>query len=75
LKNPSQKRAGGVAQDEGPEFKSHYRKKKKKKREREREKERKKKKCKAAWWLPEVRDGGECDYKRQREGPYQVGTV
>jgi hypothetical protein len=31
LKNPSQKRAGGVAQGEGPEFKPQYRKKKKKK--------------------------------------------
>jgi hypothetical protein len=42
LKNPSQKRAGGVAQDEGPEFKSQYRKKKKKReRENERKKERK----------------------------------
>jgi hypothetical protein len=30
LKNPSQKRAGGVAQGEGPEFKPQYRKKKKK---------------------------------------------
>jgi hypothetical protein len=29
-KNPSQKRAGGVAQGEGPEFKTQYRKKKKK---------------------------------------------
>jgi hypothetical protein len=30
-KNPSQKRAGGVAQGEGPEFKSQCCKKKKKK--------------------------------------------
>jgi hypothetical protein len=29
-KNPSQKRAGGVAQGAGPEFKSQYHKKKKK---------------------------------------------
>jgi hypothetical protein len=29
-KNPSQKRAGGVAQDVGPEFKPQYHKKKKK---------------------------------------------
>jgi hypothetical protein len=29
-KNPSQERAGGVAQGEGPEFKLQYRKKKKK---------------------------------------------
>jgi hypothetical protein len=29
-KNPSQKRAGGVAQDVGPEFKLQYHKKKKK---------------------------------------------
>jgi hypothetical protein len=29
-KKPSQKRAGGVAQDESPEFKSQYHKKKKK---------------------------------------------
>jgi hypothetical protein len=28
-KNPSQKRAGGVAQGEGPEFKPQYRKKQK----------------------------------------------
>jgi hypothetical protein len=28
LKNPSQKRAGGVAQGVGPEFKPQYRKKK-----------------------------------------------
>jgi hypothetical protein len=28
LKNPSQKKAGGVAQGEGPEFKSQYHKKK-----------------------------------------------
>jgi hypothetical protein len=28
-KNPSQKKAGGVAQGEGPEFKSQYQKKKK----------------------------------------------
>jgi hypothetical protein len=27
LKNPSQKRAGGMAQGEGPEFKPHYHKK------------------------------------------------
>jgi hypothetical protein len=27
-KNPSQKKAGGVAQGEGPEFKSQYQKKK-----------------------------------------------
>jgi hypothetical protein len=27
LKNPSQKRAGGVAQDVGPEFKPQYNKK------------------------------------------------
>jgi hypothetical protein len=33
LKNPSQKRAGGVAQGEGPEFKPQYHKKKKKKKE------------------------------------------
>jgi hypothetical protein len=32
LKLPSQKRAGGVAQDIGPEFKPQYHKKKKKKR-------------------------------------------
>jgi hypothetical protein len=31
-KNPSQKRAGGVAQGLGPEFKPQYRKKKKKSR-------------------------------------------
>jgi hypothetical protein len=31
LKNPSQKRAGGVDQGEGPEFKSQYHKKKKSK--------------------------------------------
>jgi hypothetical protein len=31
LKKPSQKRAGGVAQGEGPEFKLHCKKKKKKK--------------------------------------------
>jgi hypothetical protein len=31
-KNPSQKRAGGVAQGEGPEFKPQYCKKKKKER-------------------------------------------
>jgi hypothetical protein len=31
-KNPSQKRAGGVAQGVGPEFKLQYQKKKKKKR-------------------------------------------
>jgi hypothetical protein len=37
-KNPSQKRAGGVAQDVGPEFKPWYCQKKKKiQRERERE--------------------------------------
>jgi hypothetical protein len=30
LKNPSQKRAGGMAQGEGPEFKLQYCKKKKK---------------------------------------------
>jgi hypothetical protein len=30
LKNPSQKRAGGVAQGEGPEFKPQYCQKKKK---------------------------------------------
>jgi hypothetical protein len=30
LKNPSQKRAGGMAQGVGPEFKSQYHKKKKK---------------------------------------------
>jgi hypothetical protein len=30
LKNPSHKRAGGVAQGEGPEFKPQYLKKKKK---------------------------------------------
>jgi hypothetical protein len=29
-KNPSRKRAGGVAQDEGPEFKPRYKKKKQK---------------------------------------------
>jgi hypothetical protein len=29
LENPSQKRAGGVAQDESPEFKPQYLKKKK----------------------------------------------
>jgi hypothetical protein len=29
-KNPSQKRDGGVAQDVGPEFKSHYNTQKKK---------------------------------------------
>jgi hypothetical protein len=33
LKNPSQKRAGGVAQGEGPELKPQYHKKKKKKKE------------------------------------------
>jgi hypothetical protein len=32
LKKPSQKRAGGVAQGKGPEFKPQYRKKKKKKK-------------------------------------------
>jgi hypothetical protein len=32
-KNPSQKRAGGVAQGVGPEFKSQYCKKKKKRQE------------------------------------------
>jgi hypothetical protein len=32
LKNPSQKRAGGVAQGEAPEFKPQYCKKKKKKK-------------------------------------------
>jgi hypothetical protein len=31
-KNPSQKKPGGVAQGEGPEFKSQYHKKKKKKK-------------------------------------------
>jgi hypothetical protein len=31
-KNPSQKRAGGVAQGVGPEFKPQYRKKKKKRK-------------------------------------------
>jgi hypothetical protein len=31
-KNPSQKRAGGEAQDEGPKFKPQYHQKKKKKR-------------------------------------------
>jgi hypothetical protein len=30
LKNPSQKRAGGVAQGEGPEFKPQYYQKRKK---------------------------------------------
>jgi hypothetical protein len=30
LKNPSQERAGGVAQGEGPEFKRQYHKKEKK---------------------------------------------
>jgi hypothetical protein len=34
-KNPSQKRAGGVAQGAGPEFKPQYHKKKKKKKKRE----------------------------------------
>jgi hypothetical protein len=34
-KNLSQKRAGGVAQGEGPEFKPQYSKKKKKKKNRE----------------------------------------
>jgi hypothetical protein len=34
LKNPSHKRAGGVAQGEGPEFKPQYCKKKKKKRKK-----------------------------------------
>jgi hypothetical protein len=34
-KNPSPKRAGGVAQGEGPEFKAQYCKKKKKKKEEE----------------------------------------
>jgi hypothetical protein len=33
LKTPITKRAGGVAQGEGPEFKPQYHKKKKKKRE------------------------------------------
>jgi hypothetical protein len=33
-KNPSQKRAGGVAQGKGPEFKTQYQKKKKKWRQR-----------------------------------------
>jgi hypothetical protein len=32
--NPSQNRAGGVAQDVGPKFKSQYRKKKKQKRKK-----------------------------------------
>jgi hypothetical protein len=31
-KNPSQKRAGGVSQGKGPEFKPQYHKKKKKKK-------------------------------------------
>jgi hypothetical protein len=35
-KNPLQKRAGGVAQGVGPEFKPQYHKKKKKKRKKER---------------------------------------
>jgi hypothetical protein len=34
LENPSQKRAGGVAQGVGPEFKSQYYKKKKKERKK-----------------------------------------
>jgi hypothetical protein len=34
LKNPSQKRDGGVAQGDGPEFKHQYHNKKKKKKER-----------------------------------------
>jgi hypothetical protein len=34
-KNPLEKRAGGVAQSVGPEFKPQYHKKKKKERERE----------------------------------------
>jgi hypothetical protein len=33
-KNPSQKRAGGMAQGVGPEFKPQYHKKKKKKKKR-----------------------------------------
>jgi hypothetical protein len=33
LKNPAQKRAGGVAQGGGPEFKPQYQKKKKKRME------------------------------------------
>jgi hypothetical protein len=33
-KNPSQKRAGGVAQGVGPEFKPQYQKKKKKRKEK-----------------------------------------
>jgi hypothetical protein len=37
-KNPSQKRAGGVAQDVGPEFKSQYCKERERQRERERDK-------------------------------------
>jgi hypothetical protein len=38
-KNPSQKRAGGVAQGVGPEFKPQYCKERQKPRERERERQ------------------------------------
>jgi hypothetical protein len=34
LRDPTQKQAGGLAQDIGPEFKPQYAKKKKKKKER-----------------------------------------
>jgi hypothetical protein len=42
-KNPSQKRAGGVTEGVGPEFKPQYRKKKRKKRKEGEKKEKKKK--------------------------------
>jgi hypothetical protein len=40
LRDPTQKQAGGLAQDIGPEFKPQYAKKKKKKKKERKKKER-----------------------------------
>jgi hypothetical protein len=50
LKSPTQKKASGVVQGAGPEFKPQYHKKKKKKK-----KERKKETQTPKWWRGEYR--------------------
>jgi hypothetical protein len=63
-KNPSQKRAGGLVQGVGPEFKPQYQERKKEKAGRKKEKKEKKERKKKMRWANSM-------YRQDSESPSQ----